>query len=1050
MGNIVNGSGAAVRTSINNTLLAYDESFYFDLPYYYGRNVKQILTFDWMGDTGVTFSGGSYNLSYYKTGDASRGFTNLAGPQTMEASWSPSVNLAAFQDGGASSSQDFICFTVYIGGTLPSSLVIGFSTAQANYAAKKFEKTISSGLATGYQFIHIAKSAFTKTGTGFDWNNLAYLKLQYTGGDATTDVYFDNLQLIRKAPGSAAPNPFQKAVSTVWEEILAVNSGEWFLGKDNGVLTCKNLSPQDDSKALLGSQQFSDFQLACELKCLANGYLYGPSWYVDTNNYFKTYIDNNQLTFSYNVNGTPGSVFTAMAISSNESVIFKIIKNGSSVFLKATKTTDLNNPYCLSADINISGGYPGICSKANQYSNIMNFAVTQLTYATLDEDGGDDYRQGQLANKQCNVRIFGAKGDGITDDTLAIQNAINYLNGLGGGTLYFPKGTYKVTSQITLYGNLIFNGCNSTLYADPSPFLQKLLYIPSIAGVSKSLTSNGTIGSYTVSVADTNGLAAGNYVLISDNSINGRHVREFLCIESLTATSVTFTTALTYNYLTADSAVIQKETPVNNLVIRDLTIRCSPTSDITYVGLFYNLMNAKLQNVQILDLRSTTEADAQTGFYIENGLNFEIKGCYLTRKSGNGQGFFISGVSNLIVADNKLSGFKFGMVVLRSEQAIIYGNQVKGCSGAVRGIKTVGCLHGIIEKNAISGGYDNGLKIEDTGRCTIKNNSIVGVTDIAMNLSNQNVNDAYECGHVIEGNVIEKCGGYGIYLAEGMSKTAINGNLIKDATTKGIYINTGCSNCMIVENTIVNPGSDGIVVNSVSCVVNNNIILNSGGVPIYNTANDVVISNNYITGWTGTSGGCRYMPGNSLIGNVFTNSDVTKYSLYCAADPIPNDGTTLMGNISLNCPYETGSLARLDAHSINYGNVFWNVGQKVLHCGGSPTTGTFMAGDKVFYRTPTANNYIGEVCTVSGTKGTLNSGNTTGTITSGTSTLTVNSATGLVIGCYITIAGVAGVKRVTAIDGTTITIDSNADATVTNAAIAYSAPTMKGFGMAQA
>lgn len=43
-----------------------------------------------------------------------------------------------------------------------------------------------------------------------------------------------------------------------------------------------------------------------------------------------------------------------------------------------------------------------------------------------------------------NVKNFGATGDGITDDTLAIQEATNYLN-QNGGILYFPLGTYYVS-----------------------------------------------------------------------------------------------------------------------------------------------------------------------------------------------------------------------------------------------------------------------------------------------------------------------------------------------------------------------------------------------------------------------------------------------------------------------------------------------------------------------------------------------------------------------------------------------------------------------------
>src|SRR5690242_8833062 len=40
-----------------------------------------------------------------------------------------------------------------------------------------------------------------------------------------------------------------------------------------------------------------------------------------------------------------------------------------------------------------------------------------------------------------NVKQYGAKGDGVTNDTTAITNAITDLN-VSGGVLYFPQGQY--------------------------------------------------------------------------------------------------------------------------------------------------------------------------------------------------------------------------------------------------------------------------------------------------------------------------------------------------------------------------------------------------------------------------------------------------------------------------------------------------------------------------------------------------------------------------------------------------------------------------------
>lgn len=63
-------------------------------------------------------------------------------------------------------------------------------------------------------------------------------------------------------------------------------------------------------------------------------------------------------------------------------------------------------------------------------------------------------RLGTIANVQTvfNVRdpAYGAKGDGTTDDTAAIQAAFNAKDTAGGGTVFFPIGHYKITSAIDI------------------------------------------------------------------------------------------------------------------------------------------------------------------------------------------------------------------------------------------------------------------------------------------------------------------------------------------------------------------------------------------------------------------------------------------------------------------------------------------------------------------------------------------------------------------------------------------------------------------------
>lgn len=52
------------------------------------------------------------------------------------------------------------------------------------------------------------------------------------------------------------------------------------------------------------------------------------------------------------------------------------------------------------------------------------------------------------------VKDFGADAGDTGDQTAAIQSAIDDVNAAGGGTVYFPAGTYRVTSALTLYSDI--------------------------------------------------------------------------------------------------------------------------------------------------------------------------------------------------------------------------------------------------------------------------------------------------------------------------------------------------------------------------------------------------------------------------------------------------------------------------------------------------------------------------------------------------------------------------------------------------------------------
>jgi len=108
------------------------------------------------------------------------------------------------------------------------------------------------------------------------------------------------------------------------------------------------------------------------------------------------------------------------------------------------------------------------------------------------------------------VKDFGAKGDGSTDDTTAIQAALNVNS--GNVSVYFPRGIYKITSTI-----LIPQNHATKMYGDG--FNAQETTNPTQGTVIKwAGTSNGTMFSSNVSGgANTSGLIIRDMRFDGDN-----------------------------------------------------------------------------------------------------------------------------------------------------------------------------------------------------------------------------------------------------------------------------------------------------------------------------------------------------------------------------------------------------------------------------------------------------------------------------------------------------------------------------------------------------
>jgi hypothetical protein len=94
--------------------------------------------------------------------------------------------------------------------------------------------------------------------------------------------------------------------------------------------------------------------------------------------------------------------------------------------------------------------YPGVCVIATQ-SGVSNSPYVQaFTLTGTSIIGGAEEFVGPFANWTNVKTTCGAVGDGSQDDTSAIQTCLNRLSSGSSVVIWFPAGTYKITSTLSL------------------------------------------------------------------------------------------------------------------------------------------------------------------------------------------------------------------------------------------------------------------------------------------------------------------------------------------------------------------------------------------------------------------------------------------------------------------------------------------------------------------------------------------------------------------------------------------------------------------------
>lgn len=275
---------------------------------------------------------------------------------------------------------------------------------------------------------------------------------------------------------------------------------------------------------------------------------------------------------------------------------------------------------------------------------------------------------------------FNARGDGVADDYSAITNAIAHCT--NGGAVYFPAGTYKLSSELTITKSIVLRGAGSNLtrlvcYDGNYPSHRAAIRILGGTSTTTAVTNGFTRGSSRLYLNSESGFASGKYIRIfQDNdpavvigtvpSFSVPYQGQILRITSIDRNIISIDRPLYYTYSAFFNPKIQIIDAVRSAGIEDLSVEMMGTMPSNIDLVF--AAGCWVTRVESINVANTTGGGTHIGgdyvYQSEISHNFLHK-CRepLTRGYNNVYGVALSSMStDCLVVDNILDEVYQGVV----------------------------------------------------------------------------------------------------------------------------------------------------------------------------------------------------------------------------------------------------------------------------------------------------------------------------------------------------------------------------------------------------
>ncbi|MFK5691270.1 right-handed parallel beta-helix repeat-containing protein [Ornithinimicrobium sp. LYQ92] len=281
---------------------------------------------------------------------------------------------------------------------------------------------------------------------------------------------------------------------------------------------------------------------------------------------------------------------------------------------------------------------------AKAYAGTLAYGTTlEATNAVIDARTGSGERPVGRDELAVNVMDRGAVGDGVTDDTAAIQAAVN-AGATFGLPAFFPAGRYRLTSLVTLPSGASVRGVGAGTVIDivglgsstasPKTAFQAAGTIEAAQAISVDVPK----GAKSVTLAASTTLVRGDFVKLSSDQLF--HVTanlrrgEIKRVEAVSGTVVTFEDATYDSYAAGSGAKLQRMVPVQDITLADFTIEGTDDDNqergvfidrgdnIRITGVTFNYTDWNSINLRDVTNFKVTECTFRNVDWVSNGPNY--------------------------------------------------------------------------------------------------------------------------------------------------------------------------------------------------------------------------------------------------------------------------------------------------------------------------------------------------------------------------------------------------------------------------------------------